>query len=152
MEIHKTVYCFANGGKLKNQQFHNYKLINKSANSYKEFYIAQHADSDLGHFQDDFIGISVEQGLGYFYNADPQDQLYGSTPPVAGVKLFQGPKADPSDGIDNNRNLQLDEANEEWIFVNAISYNSAGGTNTTCLLYTSPSPRDRSLSRMPSSA
>ena len=131
MEIHKTVYCFANGGKLKNQQFHNYKLINKSANSYKEFYIAQHADSDLGHFQDDFIGISVEQGLGYFYNADPQDQLYGSTPPVAGVKLFQGPKADPSDGIDNNRNLQLDEANEEWIFVNAISYNSAGGTNTT---------------------
>ena len=26
------------------------------------------------------------------------------------------------------------------------------GNNTACLLYTSPSPRDRSLSRMPSSA
>ena len=26
------------------------------------------------------------------------------------------------------------------------------GANTTCLLYTSPSPRDRPLSRMPSSA
>ena len=26
------------------------------------------------------------------------------------------------------------------------------GANPTCLLYTSPSPRDRSLSRMPSSA
>ena len=28
----------------------------------------------------------------------------------------------------------------------------AMGVNITCLLYTSPSPRDRSLSRMPSSA
>ena len=27
-----------------------------------------------------------------------------------------------------------------------------GGCNTTCLLYTSPSPRDRTRSRMPSSA
>ena len=27
-----------------------------------------------------------------------------------------------------------------------------GGANITCLLYTSPSPRDRSVSRMPSSA
>ena len=29
---------------------------------------------------------------------------------------------------------------------------AADAQNTTCLLYTSPSPRDRSLSRMPSSA
>ena len=29
---------------------------------------------------------------------------------------------------------------------------SQGAQPTTCLLYTSPSPRDRSLSRMPSSA
>ena len=28
----------------------------------------------------------------------------------------------------------------------------SGSTSGTCLLYTSPSPRDRSLSRMPSSA
>ena len=30
--------------------------------------------------------------------------------------------------------------------------NAAYGANTTCLLYTSPSPRDRQKSRMPSSA
>ena len=30
--------------------------------------------------------------------------------------------------------------------------NAIAGTTTTCLLYTSPSPRDRQKSRMPSSA
>ena len=33
-----------------------------------------------------------------------------------------------------------------------VSYISASGGSTTCLLYTSPSPRDRQKSRMPSSA
>ena len=36
--------------------------------------------------------------------------------------------------------------NKENIFV------LGGGSNTFCLLYTSPSPRDATLSRMPSSA
>ena len=31
-------------------------------------------------------------------------------------------------------------------------YSAAPGTGITCLLYTSPSPRDRTRSRMPSSA
>ena len=35
---------------------------------------------------------------------------------------------------------------------NSNNLNATGGTTSTCLLYTSPSPRDRSLSRMPSSA
>ena len=33
-----------------------------------------------------------------------------------------------------------------------VSISRSGGRNNNCLLYTSPSPRDRSLSRMPSSA
>ena len=34
----------------------------------------------------------------------------------------------------------------------AIIFLVSGGANSICLLYTSPSPRDRSSSRMPSSA
>ena len=36
--------------------------------------------------------------------------------------------------------------------LNAIAIGFGIGINALCLLYTSPSPRDRSLSRMPSSA
>ena len=35
---------------------------------------------------------------------------------------------------------------------NDLSLIHVGGTNGNCLLYTSPSPRDSTLSRMPSSA
>ena len=41
----------------------------------------------------------------------------------------------------------INPANEEL-----IGHVSAGTKGDICLLYTSPSPRDRSLSRMPSSA
>ena len=38
-------------------------------------------------------------------------------------------------------------------FADAVAaYNAKHGTNYSCLLYTSPSPRDRTRSRMPSSA
>ena len=45
-------------------------------------------------------------------------------------------------------NLSIDEPTAEQI----ASYETAGNTQETCLLYTSPSPRDGLLSRMPSSA
>ena len=37
-------------------------------------------------------------------------------------------------------------------FADHLGYEYARGDNPTCLLYTSPSPRDATLSRMPSSA
>ena len=39
------------------------------------------------------------------------------------------------------------ECNEEWVVLDALT-----AVKETCLLYTSPSPRDRTRSRMPSSA
>ena len=41
---------------------------------------------------------------------------------------------------------------EDCIMGAALTQGSQGGTHDACLLYTSPSPRDGLLSRMPSSA
>ena len=52
-------------------------------------------------------------------------------------------------GTKTNTNLQI----FEQISGGFIQQSIAGGAQTTtCLLYTSPSPRDRQKSRMPSSA
>ena len=48
--------------------------------------------------------------------------------------------------IDSGKTDALEPSNEEFIF------NASGIKNRYCLLYTSPSPRDRTRSRMPSSA
>ena len=51
-------------------------------------------------------------------------------------------------------------SNSGWVYTGTVSYNASGYQNlnfarngsNNCLLYTSPSPRDGLLSRMPSSA
>ena len=50
--------------------------------------------------------------------------------------------------------MSWSEATNEWIRIHDIIQfvNTFYGMSYACLLYTSPSPRDRSLSRMPSSA
>jgi hypothetical protein len=54
--------------------------------------------------------------LGYCYNGDPDDDgggAYGLNPPAVGIDFFQGPIADANDGIDNNRDGQVDEPGEQ---------------------------------------
>ena len=55
---------------------------------------------------------------------------------------------DMGDTFDNRRNIDL--ATLEWSKKNY--YDRLQAMGITCLLYTSPSPRDRTRSRMPSSA
>ena len=55
---------------------------------------------------------------------------------------------------DGDRCILLSENRPEWL-ISDISIMNAGGVTVplfTCLLYTSPSPRDPKTSRMPSSA
>ena len=48
--------------------------------------------------------------------------------------------------------INKEEIEKDWININDFSVESENKTFNTCLLYTSPSPRDRTRSRMPSSA
>ena len=50
--------------------------------------------------------------------------------------------------LDHGANINMQQ-NDGW---SALMISSQNGHTETCLLYTSPSPRDATLSRMPSSA
>ena len=52
-------------------------------------------------------------------------------------------------GIDNKSYYMMEDLNGKTAYKN---YTGCGNTFNCCLLYTSPSPRDGLLSRMPSSA
>ena len=58
---------------------------------------------------------------------------------------FTNDHYDPANGIDNNLRVDL-------ISVGGTVYQTEDPSVYSCLLYTSPSPRDLSTSRMPSSA
>ncbi|TAE46270.1 MAG: hypothetical protein EAZ89_20410, partial [Bacteroidetes bacterium] len=78
-------------------------------------------------FNDDYVGCDTLRGLGYAYNADNDDDGptgYGANPPSVGVDFFQGPLADPNDGIDNDKDGLTDEPNETISMAKFVYYNN----------------------------
>ncbi len=105
LEIHAQAFGFTTNDEINNMTFYNYKIINRSKSKLTKTYFGAWVDTDLGYFDDDFVGCDVSRGLGFCYNGLPKDGsgavgTYGNYPPVVGVDFFEGPFADPNGKAD----------------------------------------------------
>ncbi|MBN1638930.1 MAG: T9SS type A sorting domain-containing protein [Ignavibacteriales bacterium] len=91
LEMQATIWGYANAGPLGNMFFRRYKIINKGGNTIDSMYVCLWSDPDLGDAGDDFIGCDVDKSLGYCYNGNATDGIYGAYPPAVGWDFFQGP-------------------------------------------------------------
>ena len=135
IEVHASAYAFTCPGiadsnaVLNNTTFYNYQIFNRSTNTYDSTYISLWEDTDLGNYQDDYVGCDVMNDFGYTYNGDSYDDDvypntgYHSNLPVFACNILSGPMADAGDGIDNNHNCQVDEAGERCMMNGFIYYN-----------------------------
>ncbi|MDC0204879.1 hypothetical protein OAJ65_03710, partial [Flavobacteriales bacterium] len=108
LEIHAQAFGFAADNEVNDMTFYNYKIINRSTTPLNDTYFGQWVDPDLGYYLDDYVGCDVKLGLGFCYNGDAEDEGaagYGFNPPAIGVDFFQGPLADPNDGINNDNDF-----------------------------------------------
>jgi len=127
LEIHAQAFGFAADNEVNDMTFYNYKIINRSTLPLNDTYFGQWVDPDLGKYDDDYVGCDVNLGLGFCYNGDAEDEGatgYGFNPPAIGVDFFQGPLADPLDGIDNDRDGTIDEAGEQIIMSKFMYFNN----------------------------
>jgi hypothetical protein len=129
LEIQAEAFAFTTNDEINNMTFYKYKIINRSSYAMEHTWFGQWIDMDLGKYDDDYVGCDVGRGLGYTYNGAQCDGngapgQYGCQPPACGCDFFQGPLADPFDGIDNNRNGITDEPNEQIIMSQFIYYNN----------------------------
>ncbi|QTN37729.1 T9SS C-terminal target domain-containing protein [Cryomorphaceae bacterium] len=127
LEIQAQAFAFATNDEINNMTFYSYKIVNRASFVLKNTYFGQWVDPDLGQYQDDYVGCDVGRGLGYCYNGDEDDDGatgYGLNPPSIGVDFFQGPLADPNDGIDNDRDGTIDEIGEQIIMSKFVYYNN----------------------------
>lgn len=146
LEDQVMAFAFQTSDLLNNMTFYRHKVINKGQKTLNRTWIGQWVDPDLGYFNDDFVGCDVGRGLGLCYNGDDFDEGvsgYGNNPPTVSVDFFEGPLADPGDGIDNDRDSYLtgvfnrdsvDEPGEKIIMSNFVYYNndfSVNGNPTT---------------------
>jgi len=133
LEIHAQAYAFAESGidAFDYASFYDYKFINRSHQVLNEMYIGHFVDPDLGNYQDDYVGCDVMRGLGYCYNGDEDDETaagYGENPPAIGMDFLRGPLADENDGIDNDKDGEVDEIGERIHMSKFYYYDN----NATC--------------------
>ena len=107
IEIHGMAYAFdcPADSALYNTIFVNYKIVNRSSNTYDSTFAGLYMDPDLGDYSDDFIGSDVARSTAYAYNGPAIDgsgapDHYGENPPAQGMTILKGPLMD-ADGMDN---------------------------------------------------
>ena len=132
LEIQAQAFAYKTNDELSDMTFYSYKIINRSVETLNDTYFGQWVDPDVGNYQDDYVGCDVDLGLGYCYNGDDEDEGsqgvsagYGMNPPAIGVDFFRGPLADDNDGIDNDRDGEIDEEGEQIIMSKFVYYNNA---------------------------
>jgi hypothetical protein len=91
IEVQQTAFGFNRPGSLGNTVFMRFKLLNKGGNSLTDMRVGVWSDPDLGDFVDDLVGCDPSRGLGFCYNGDNDDGIYGTAPPAVGFDLLQGP-------------------------------------------------------------
>lgn len=99
IEVKQTVFGFNRTDPLGEIVFIRYRVYNNGPNTIDSFYISLWSDPDLGQSTDDMVGCDSINGIGFVYNADNNDNQYGSKPPCMGFDFLQGPlvpKTDPS--------------------------------------------------------
>jgi hypothetical protein len=127
IEVHAQAFAFSTNDEVNNMTFYKYKIFNRSSFTVEDCYFGQWVDSDLGKYNDDYVGCDVTRGLGFTYNGDADDDGqfgYGINPPAAGLDFFEGPRADANDGIDNDRDGVIDELGELIIMSKFVYYNN----------------------------
>lgn len=133
LEVHAMMYAYsAPGTWLDSTVFINYKLFNRSTTDYDSLYWGHWNDFDLGYYADDYVGCDVARSISYVYNGDADDgssptpgpATYGANPPAQGLMFLRGPEATPMDGVDNDRDGTVDEADETWAMGHFVYFNN----------------------------
>lgn len=96
VEIHGMAYAFnkPRDTAINNTIFLNLNIYNRSRNKYKDVYLGNFVDFDLGYAFDDYVGCDTANELFYAYNGDIFDSTntgYGTTPPAQGTSFLSSP-------------------------------------------------------------
>ncbi len=90
LEVQVTAFAVASDETaLDRSTLYRYRLINRNTQPFEEARFGFWQDPDLGDASDDFIGVDTTRSLGFVYNEENVDAIYG-VPPAFGVDLLDG--------------------------------------------------------------
>jgi len=119
--------------------FYKVLVINKGSDVIEDTYFGVFFDDDLGSASDDFVGVSVDRGLGYVWNDGPDASMDGLIQPFSkGSDFLQGPMIDCISGGAVSFNLSASDGDGDTLVYQvdtnpsngSINCNSASGSCT----------------------
>lgn len=110
-EVQATAFAFRTG-LTTHHVFYRFKVRYTGKTPLKKAFAGIFHDADLGDGSDDYISSDSTLHLAYFYNGTNQDRAFGAAPPPAVGFMVLSAGTLPTDGLDNDRDGQIDEANE----------------------------------------
>ncbi|MDP2385085.1 MAG: T9SS type A sorting domain-containing protein [Bacteroidota bacterium] len=133
LEIRQKSYAYTCEGiadslkALNYTTFYEFEIINRSDDIIDSMYIAYWNDSDLGFYNDDYVGCNVKENYGYIYNGDNYDEDgsgigYKNYLPCFATAIVEGPVADIGDGTDNDHDGIVDEPGEQLGMSSFLNY------------------------------
>ena len=86
VEVRVSAFSVINPGTpaLDQGTFYRYTVVNRNSQPLTDAYLSLFVDPDLGDAIDDYVGSDTTRGLGFVYNGDNSDAIYG-IPPAFGV-------------------------------------------------------------------
>jgi photosystem II stability/assembly factor-like uncharacterized protein len=90
-DIKQLNFAFDEPGAMGNVIYTQYTIINRSNTAWQNAYIAVWSDDDIGDGWDDKVGCDTMLQMGYTYNGDNYDPVYGSAPPAVSFNVIRGP-------------------------------------------------------------
>jgi hypothetical protein len=99
VEVRTMTYGYHRGTIVDNVVYFDYRIVNKSPNTYSNFRFALFDDMDLGYYLDDYVGFDSARRMGITYNGTNDDGLSGGHPansygthiPVVGTTMIVMP-------------------------------------------------------------
>lgn len=90
IELHLTKWSYTFPS-FNDVTFSKFEIINKGGNTWNKTFFAFVSDTDLGNAYDDWSGCDTIRNMGYCYNRDDYDDVYGTAPPAVGFDVLKGP-------------------------------------------------------------
>jgi photosystem II stability/assembly factor-like uncharacterized protein len=90
IELHLTKWVYSYPS-YNDVIFTKFEILNKGNHPWNRTQFAIISDPDLGDVNDDWVGCDTVRNMGYAFNGDNDDWVYGANPPAVGYKILKGP-------------------------------------------------------------
>lgn len=96
VQVNCLAFAYQTSDALNDMTFYTFEIVKRTPGSLFQTYMGLFVDPDLGTFTDDYVGCDTVRSIGFVYNANACDGLYGCAPniPIIAIDYFEGPKAD----------------------------------------------------------